>query len=256
MNYEDNAIAYSGTRWLGTPYFLSKNPDFTADYGINVEPTVVGDRLTLSIGCTGRLSFTVRTIGKEAHSSTPKEGKNAIYDMMAVIDALRRIPPGKYRMNNFESEMPINVATIQGGRAINIVPGECKITCERRLFPGEDHQEIEKRIRIALKKVKRAKIACHFNRPVQLPYTINRNEEIFSLVEKSILKTLGYIPSTRIELGRTDSVYLYQKAGIKTVIIGPGHTGHIEGEFIYIDKLLEFTKVLKNLLADTALNNT
>ncbi|MDH5793721.1 MAG: M20/M25/M40 family metallo-hydrolase, partial [Candidatus Bathyarchaeota archaeon] len=82
VNYEDNAIIYRGIRQLGMPYFLSKNPSFTADYGINVEPTVVGDKLTLSTGCTGRLAFTIRTIGKEAHSSTPKEGKNAIYDMM------------------------------------------------------------------------------------------------------------------------------------------------------------------------------
>ena len=255
VNYEDNAIIYRGIRRLGMPYFLSKNPGFTADYGINVEPTVVGDKLTLSTGCTGRLAFTIRTIGKEAHSSTPKEGKNAIYDMMEVINALRRIPAGKYRTNNIESEMPINVATIEGGRAINIVPGECKITCERRLFPGEDHQEIEETISSALKKVEKAKIDCNFSRPVQLPYAINRNEEIVSLVEESISNTLGYIPSIRIELGRTDSVYLYHNAGIKTVIVGPGHTGHVKGEFIYIDRLLEFTKVLKNLLTGVTIKN-
>ena len=255
VNYEDNAIIYRGTRQLGMPYFLSKNPSFTADYGINVEPTVVGDKLTLSTGCTGRLAFTIRTIGKEAHSSTPKEGKNAIYDMMKVINALRRIPSGKYGTNSFESEMPINVATIEGGRAINIVPGECEITCERRLFPGENHQEIEETISSTLEKVEKAEIECAFNRPVQLPYAINRNEEIVSLVEDSISNTLGYIPSIRIELGRTDSVYLYHKAGIKTVIVGPGHTGHVKGEFIYVNRLLEFTKVLKSLLNDLTVEN-
>jgi len=251
VNYEDNAITYRGIRRLGIPYFLSKNPRFTADYGINVEPTVVGDKLTFSIGCTGRLAFSVRTLGKEAHSATPKEGKNAIYDMMKVIDALRRIPPGEYKINNFESEMPINVATIEGGRAINIVPGECKITCERRLFPGENHEEIEKTINLALNKVKEAKIDCNFNRPVQLPYAIDRNEEVVYLLQKAISDTLGYTPSIRIELGRTDSTYLYHNAKIKTVIVGPGHTGHIKDEFIYIDRLLEFTKVLENILTDT-----
>lgn len=217
---------------------------------------MIGDKLTLSIGCTGRLAFTIRTIGKEAHSATPKDGKNAIYDMMKVINVLKRIPPGKYRINDLESEMPINIATIEGGRAINIVPGECKITCERRLFPSEDHREIEKTISLALKKVEKAKIDCYFNRPVQLPYAINRNEEIVSLVENAISDTLGFTPSIRIELGRTDSVYLYHNAGIKTVIVGPGHTGHVKGEFIYIDRLLEFTKVLKNLLTDISIKNT
>ncbi len=248
VNYEDNAIMYRGKRWLGMPYFLSRNPKFNVDYGINVEPTVVGDKLALSIGCTGRLAFSVRTLGKEAHSSTPKEGKNAIYDMMKVMAALRQIPPGKYKIDDFEGEMPINVATIEGGRAINIVPEECKITCERRLFPGEDHKEIENTISSALENVEKAKIDCSFNRPVQLPYAINRDEEVVSLVENAISDTLGYTPSIRIELGRTDSTYLYHNAGIKTVIVGPGHTGHVKDEFIYIDRLLEFTKVLENIL--------
>jgi acetylornithine deacetylase/succinyl-diaminopimelate desuccinylase-like protein len=248
MNYEDNAITYRGTRWLGMPYFLSKNPQFKPDYGINVEPTVAGDELTLSIGCTGRLAFTVKTIGKGAHSSTPQEGQNAIYDMMRVIEALRGISPGRYKINGFESEMPINVATIQGGRAINIVPGECSIACERRLFPGEHYKEIKKTIGSALSKVKDAKVECRFGQPVQEPYAINRTEEIVLLVRKSISDTLGYDPSIRIELGRTDSTYLHHNAGVKTVIVGPGHTGHVENEFISVNRLLEFTRVLRNLL--------
>jgi acetylornithine deacetylase/succinyl-diaminopimelate desuccinylase-like protein len=252
VNYEDNAIVYRGVRRLGTPHFLSKNPRFTADYGINVEPTVVGDKLTLSIGCTGRLAFKVKTIGKEAHSATPKEGKNAIYDMMKVVKGLREIQPGKFKVDDFEAEMPINVATIEGGRAINIVPGECGIVCERRLFPGEDPKEIEDAIRLTLERIGTAQVECSFSRPAQLPYAIGRNDEIVSLVERSVAATLGYNPSIRIELGRTDSTYLYHNAGIKTVIVGPGHTGHVKGEFIYVDRLLEFTEVLENLLTAKA----
>ncbi|UCH32264.1 MAG: M20/M25/M40 family metallo-hydrolase [Candidatus Bathyarchaeota archaeon] len=248
VNYEDNAINYRGTRWLGMPYFLSKNPTFTADYGINVEPSIEGDAFSVGVGCTGRLAFNIRTIGKEAHSSTPNEGKNAIYDMAKVIEVLRQIPHGKYTIGGLELEMPINIAKIEGGRAINIVPEECKIACERRLFPGENSERIEKRIRSALKKVKEARIESSFRRPVQLPYAINDNEEIVSLVKNSILETLGYPPQIRIKLGRTDSTYLYHKAGIKTVIVGPGHTGHIKNEHININRLLEFTRILKNLL--------
>ncbi len=252
VNYEDNAIVYRGVGRLGTPFFLSKHPGFTADYGINVEPTVVGDKLTLSVGCTGRLAFKVKTIGKEAHSATPKEGKNAIYDMMKVVEALKEIPPGRFKVDDFEAEMPINVATIEGGRAINIIPGECEIRCERRLFPGEDPEEIEAAIRLTLERVETAQAECSFSRPVQVPYAIGRNDEIASLVERAISATLGYNPSIRIELGRTDSTYLYHNARIKTVIVGPGHTGHIKGEFIYVDRLLEFTNVLENLLTGKA----
>jgi len=248
MNYEDNVIKDRGRRLLGAPYFLSKNPDFTADYGINIEPTVVNDKWTVSVGCTGRLSFTVRTLGKETHSSTPHLGRNAIYDMATVINAIRQIPPGRYKLGEFEAEMPINVATIEGGRAINIVPGECKITCERRLFPGEKTQEAIETIRSALEKIERVRVECDFDPNVQLPYIVDKNEEVVSLVVDSLFRTLGYKPRLRIELGRTDSVYLYHNAKIKTAIVGPGHMAHVAGEYINIDRLLEFTEVLGNML--------
>ncbi len=247
MNYEDNAIEYRGRRWLGAPYFLSNNPGFTADYGINIEPTVVNDKWTVSTGCTGRVSFTVKTLGKEAHSSTPNLGRNAIYDMVKVITAIRQIPPGKYKIDGFEAGMPVNVAIIEGGRAINIVPGECKLTCERRLFPDEKPKEAIETIRSALEKIREVKVECDFNPKVQLPYIVDKNEEVISLVVESVFRTVGYRPSLRIELGRTDSVYLYHDAGIKTAIIGPGHMAHTAGEYINIDRLLEFTEVLDNM---------
>ncbi len=250
FNYEDNAINYRGKRRLGAPYFLSNNPDFKVDYGINVEPTVVNDKWTASIGCTGRVSFTVKTLGKEAHSATPHLGRNAIYDMAEVINTIRRMQPGKYRIDGFESEMPVNVATIEGGKAINIVPGECKITCERRLFPGESHQEIMETVRSALQNIEHIKTECEFNPNVQLPYIVDRNEEVVSLVLASFFQTLGYKPQLRIELGRTDSVYLYHDGGIKTVIVGPGHMAHTAGEHINIDRLSEFTEVLLAMLQE------
>jgi len=248
MNYEDNAIEYRGKRWLGMPYFLSNNLGFTADYGVNIEPTVVDDKWTVSIGCTGRVSFTVKTLGKEAHSSTPHLGKNAIYDMVNVINIIRKIPPGRYKIDGFEGEMPVNVAIIEGGRAINIVPGECKITCERRLFPNEKHQKVTETIRSALEKIEGVDVECDFNPNVQLPYIVDKNEEVVSLVVDSVFHTLGYKPCLRIGLGRTDSVYLYHNAKIKTAIIGPGHKGHVPSEYINVDRLLEFTEVLGNIL--------
>ena len=248
VNYEDNVINYHGKRWLGEPYFLSNNPNFTVDYGLNVEPTVVNEKWNVGIGCTGRVSFTVKTVGKEAHSSTPHLGRNAIYDMLDVINAIRRISPGRFRLDSFEAEMPVSVAMIEGGRAINIVPGECKITCERRIFPGESPREIVETIGSTLQNLEHVKTECDFNPNVQLPYIVDKNEEAVSLVLDSFHQRFGFRPELRIELGRTDSVYLYHDGGIKTVIAGPGHMGHTPGEYINTDRLFEFTEVLLTIL--------
>jgi acetylornithine deacetylase/succinyl-diaminopimelate desuccinylase-like protein len=248
MNYEDNGIQLGGKRQLGMPYFLSNNPSFKADYGVNIEPTVRDDKWTVSLGCTGRVSFTVTTIGKEAHSSNPSQGKNAIYDMARVINALRRIPPGKFKMEGFEGEMPVNVALIEGGRALNIVPGECKITCERRIFPNEKPKRVIRNIQTTLGILKGVKAKCEFSPNVQQPYIVDKDHEAVKLAVDSVKRTVGYSPQLRIGLGRTDSMYLYHMAGIKTVIIGPGHTGHVIGENISVDRLNEFAAILENML--------
>ncbi len=248
MNYEDNSIEYKGTRWLGTPYFLTHHPGFTADYGINVEPSVVDDKWTVGIGCTGRISFTVKTLGKEAHSSNPTLGKNAIYDMARVIEAIRQVPPGRFETDDSQAEMPINVAMIKGGRAINIVPQDCEITCERRIFPNERHQDVAETIRAALTELDGVDVQLDFNPRVQLPYLVNKTAEVVSLVTNSVIHTVGYEPHHLIQRGRTDSVYLYHDAGIETAILGPGHKGHCPGEYIDVDRLREFSRMLGFIL--------
>jgi acetylornithine deacetylase/succinyl-diaminopimelate desuccinylase-like protein len=248
VNYEDNNIVKNGKRLLGTPYWLENNPDFKADFGINIEPTVIDEKWTISLGCTGRVAFSITTHGKEAHSSTPHKGKNAIYDMVKIIEALRAIPPGRFRLDWFEGEMPINVATIAGGRAINIVPGECKITCERRVFPNEHPEELWQSIREAIEKVKDVNAECVLTSKIQLPYMVDRNNENVQLIADSFSKTLEYKPPFRVGLGRTDSMYLYHNAGVKTVIAGPGHTGHVVGENINVERMKEFATMLENLL--------
>jgi acetylornithine deacetylase/succinyl-diaminopimelate desuccinylase-like protein len=257
VSYEDNVINYKGKRWLGTPFFLSNNRDFKADYGINAEPTVEDDKIRVCVGCCGRVSFEVKTIGKEAHSSRPHLGRNAIYDMGELLPVIEKIPPGKFKIDDFEAEMPINAAEVHGGRAINIVPGECILKCERRLFPGEDPKEIEQTVRSALDELKRRKgmqLELNVNPNVQLPYQVDKSEYVVKLVTDSVLRSLGYKPPIRIELGRTDSVYLYHDRGIKTVIIGPGqeNMSHCPGEYINIDRLNEFTRVMKTLLSRTS----
>jgi acetylornithine deacetylase/succinyl-diaminopimelate desuccinylase-like protein len=252
VNYEDNSVAFEGKHQLGMPYFLGKNPGFKADYGINIEPTVRDGNHTVSLGCTGRVSFNVTTVGREAHSSTPQKGRNAIYDMTRVISALRRVPAGRFKMDGFSGVMPINVALIEGGRALNIVPGECKITCERRVFPNENPEQITRAIKRAVEGVRGVNARVEFSGNVQPPYIVEKGHEVVKLAVDSAKQVVGYKPKLRIGLGRTDSMYLFHMAGVKTVIMGPGHTGHVIGEGINIDRLAEFTEILGNMLKPEA----
>ena len=246
-NYEDNNTVLDGKTWLGTQYFL-ENHKLESKTGINVEGTVKDNRFMVSLGCGGRVGFDITTIGKQAHSSDPRLGRNAIYDMMKVIETLRRLPPARMKIDDYEAYTELNVSIIQGGIAVNIVPGECKITCERRVLPNEDWDDVKKSVDGALASMEGIDFKVTF-RPPQRPYLLERSHELVSLAAESANQILGYVPKYRVESGRTDSIYFDQLAGIKTVIFGPGETAHIPEEYINVKKLGEFSDILYYMLS-------
>ena len=246
-NYEDNNTIIDGETWLGTPYFLKHNR-LESKIGINVEGTVENDRFMVSVGCGGRVGFTITTIGKEAHSSDPRQGRNAIYDMMKVIEALRKIPPARMTLDGNEAYTELNVSIIKGGIAINIVPGDCEITCERRVLPNEDWDEVKKEVDRALSGLNGINFKVKYMNP-QRSYLVEKTHSTVALANESIQKTLGYLPKFKVESGRTDSIYFDEMAGIKTVILGPGETAHIADEFINVRRLEEFGRILYRMLS-------
>jgi acetylornithine deacetylase/succinyl-diaminopimelate desuccinylase-like protein len=246
-NYEDNSTILDGESWLGTPYFLAHNHLESAS-GINVEGTVEGERFMVSLGCGGRVGFNLTTIGKEAHSSDARKGRNAIYDMMNVIEALRKMPPAKMVVDGYEAYTELNVNMIKGGTAANVVPGECEITCERRVLPNENWDDVKAQVDRALSTVHDVKFKVELKKP-QRSYSIDRTHPAVTLAADSVSKVLGYSPRFRVESGRTDSTYIDQIAGIKTVILGPGETAHIADEYVNVRRLQEFDDVLFELLS-------
>lgn len=246
-NYEDNSTILDGETWLGTPYFLTHN-HLESTSGINVEGTVENGRFMVSIGCGGRVGFNVTSLGKEAHSSDPRQGRNAIYDMMKVIEALRKMPSARMTVDGHEAYTELNVSMIKGGIAVNIVPGECEITCERRVLPNENWDTVKKQVDQTLSGMAGVKFKVEYKKP-QRSYIIDRTHPVVTLAKESVEKALGYSPKFRVESGRTDSTYLNQIAGIKTVILGPGETAHIADEYINVRRLEEFSRVLYEMLA-------
>jgi len=245
-NYEDNSRKLDGETWLGTPYFLKHNR-LEAKSGINVEGTVKDSKFMISLGCGGRVGFEVTTIGKQAHSSDPRLGRNAIYDMMKVIEALRRLPPARMTVDDHEAYTELNVSMIEGGIAINMIPPECKITCERRVLPNEDWNEVKKQVDSVLSTLKGIDFKVEFYKP-QRSYLLDRTHPVVALTRDSVLNTLGYEPKFKVDSGRTDSIYFDQIAGIKTVIFGPGEEAHIPDEFVNVKRLEEFSQVLCRML--------
>ena len=86
---------------------------------INGEPT----ENKLAIGSKGALRYELVARGKLAHSAYPELGESAIHKLLDVLEGIRRIPLPE---DPLLGKATLNVGTISGGRATNVVADEAR----------------------------------------------------------------------------------------------------------------------------------
>jgi acetylornithine deacetylase len=100
---------------------------------------------TLEIQCTGRA----------AHSSRPGLGTNAIHIARLTLEVLDQLAESWMKEQRFTEHLQspftaMNIGTINGGSAVNIVPDRCTIRLGIRPLPGEAEDLRVNEIRAAL----------------------------------------------------------------------------------------------------------
>lgn len=82
-----------------------------------------------ALGHRGALWPSVRIGGRAAHGSAPHRGSSAISGMTAVLTRLPNLP---LRASEFLGEESVNIGTVVGGTAVNMVPDECTLGVDHR----------------------------------------------------------------------------------------------------------------------------
>lgn len=108
-----------------------------ADYIILGEST----ELNINIGQRGRAEIIVKTKGKPAHSSNPQVGINAVYNMLPLIEEIRKLnlPSHKF-LGPAIIELTDIISSPYPGASV--VPYECRVTFDRRLIVGETEESV------------------------------------------------------------------------------------------------------------------
>jgi acetylornithine deacetylase len=84
------------------------------EYLINGEPT----DLDLAIGSKGTFRLNIKTKGKAAHSAYPEEGESAIEKLLDILEDIRHT---RFPHDDFFGETTVNIGTIDGGVALNVI---------------------------------------------------------------------------------------------------------------------------------------
>jgi len=112
-----------------------------ARYLINGEPT----ESRVALGSKGILRYEITATGKMAHSAYPELGDSAIDKLLDALEAVRRIPLPD---DPVLGKTTLNIGTISGGRAPNIVPDAAKAEIAVRLVG--DSPKVDEALRAAV----------------------------------------------------------------------------------------------------------
>lgn len=189
------------------------------------------------------INFTVR--GKAAHAGLmPEKGISAIRIASSIIN---RIPHGR-----IDNESTINVGTIKGGTATNIVAEECIVSLEIRSLSNIKLKDLERKIISIIKRVtkdNRARVLV--TKTLEYSgFTINQNDKIIRMMNEA-LRRVKIKPLYEASGGGSDTNVL-NGAGIKSVNLSIGMRNvHTKNEYVPVIDLINGTRLVLSLI-DTA----
>jgi acetylornithine deacetylase len=191
----------------------------------------------------------VTVFGQEAHSALPHRGKSAIYRAARLITAIEDLSlqlaqeQHSFFSPNFTT---LNIGTIHGGAAKNIIPGQCSFQLEWRPIPGQPADAVPAAVAAAAKKLQAADPDFRWN------LNITRQQGGFETGADSRLiqsiETLTGREATSIPFGSEAS--LLAAVAEEIVVFGPGdmQTAHSSRECVPLSELHDVTAVLESLM--------
>ena len=256
---------------LGMEYLIEKT---LPEIGIKCDLVCLAEPTdgNLAIGQRGKVELVIRTKGKTAHSSVPKEGINALEKMGPVLDYIFKTMPLSLKSSDVFGEGTVTVTdcVVKPG-ALSVIPDECEISVDRRYMPDETIESLLEEFENLFKGLKEkdsdfdaSVSARYFDETTYTGYSKNimkyhppwmmERDNIF--VEKAFaaLKKAGQNPSIKYWKSGCDGSMSCGIHGIPTIGYSWGleEWVHKPGERVNIDRMLEtisgYIEIVKNVM--------
>lgn len=203
----------------------------------------------------GKISQRVTVHGRAGHSSRPDLADNAIHAaielMAAVRDQATIMSENGHRDERFEPPFStLQVGTVQGGIAVNVVPDHCTFDLEARAVPGVSPREIVHPLEVKAAQI--ARDAKDRGRSLFVETEALSEYPALDLPDDHPLATLVEDLAGRPRLAAVSfgtEAGLFQEAGVPSIVCGPGDVtrAHQPDEYIETGELADGLAMLRRL---------
>ncbi|MFS2157871.1 acetylornithine deacetylase [Pseudomonas sp. Pseusp122] len=220
---------------------------------------IIGEPTELKpvLGHKGKLAMRCDVHGAACHSAYAPQGVNAIEYAAELIGELGRIGSslraGHLQDPRFDPPFStVQTGVIAGGKALNIVPADCRFDFEIRTLPDQNAHDIARQLQsfaqqqvVPKMQAVNAATGIRFSELSSYPGLATDAQ---SEAAKLIAQCCGSSEFTTVAFGTEGG--LFDAAGIATVVCGPGSMdqGHKPDEFVSIEQLEGCERMLKRLI--------
>lgn len=204
-----------------------------ANAAVVAEPT----ELRMTLACKGCVRWRIEVHGREAHSSKPQLGTNAIVHMAEVIRAIEQDAQSLCNHTHPLVGSPTcSIGLIRGGTQVNIVPESCRIEIDRRLLPGEEADEVLFHCDRVLNALRSTMPTLSFTREPPMIVAPPMETPASAAVAQSaaqILRAMGLDPEP-IGVPFSCDASTLSRHGVPCIVFGPGSIdqAHTPEEFV------------------------
>ncbi len=213
---------------------------------------IVSEPTSLRAGIAGKGYGLARITveGREAHSAFPQQGVSAISVAARMITRIEDSFAARVNASAADAlfdppRTTLNIGTIEGGSAKNIIPGRCSFLVEWRAIPGENPMEMLRQLRDLL-------VEAHAAEPrVVLRLASLRGEPGFAPASKGRLQSrlTELLPGEPVGISFGSEASRLARIADEVIVIGPGdmRTAHSDRECVPIAELDLWTAVLRQV---------
>ena len=227
--------------------------------GIRPQSCIVGEPTMMKpvIAHKGKQSYRATVRGLAAHSGYAPSGVNAVEAAAEAVAYLKRMArrhrdSGPYDRGFDVAHTTVHTGVLHGGTALNIVPHDCTFDFEFRHLPGDDPEKLIEEFRAYVAKTLEPEMKAVFK---DAGFDIQLMSQIPALdnsAETDVV-ALAVALSGNNEFGKVSygtEGSQFQKAGIPTVICGPGsiEQAHKPNEFVSLEQVAHSEAFLRGLM--------